>query len=292
MAAQFSRDKKLFQRHAGMPAARPLITLLTDFGVRDHFVASMKGVILSIRADARLVDLSHEISPHHIEEAAYVLDSCYRYFPDGTIHIAVVDPGVGSARRPILVATSRYYFLAPDNGLLSRVLWDERDAEVRQIENTLYRLPSEGATFDGRDLFAPVAAWLAMGEPVSGFGRVIDDPVVFPLAFPITQDGMLVGQIEYVDRFGNLITNITATEVRGWLDAAGRTHPAVHVGSCIIEGLVASYSEGGHGSPSALINSCGKLEIFLDQQSAAQRLQIGVGGEVRLCQPGRRSVDG
>lgn len=283
MAAQFSRDKKLFQRHAGMPAARPLITLLTDFGVRDHFVASMKGVILSIRADARVVDLSHEISPHHIEEAAYVLDSCYRYFPDGTIHVAVVDPGVGSARRPILVATSRYYFLAPDNGLLSRVLWDERDAEVRQIENTLYRLPSEGATFDGRDLFAPVAAWLATGEPVSAFGHVIDDPVVFPLSFPIMQDGIMVGQIEYVDRFGNLITNITAANVREWREATGRPHPAVQIGTCIIEGLVESYSQGALHGPSALINSSGKLEIFLDQQSAAENLKIGVGEEVRLC---------
>jgi len=283
MAPRFPPERKLFKRPAGVPAQHPLITLLTDFGARDHFVASMKGVILSIAPSAQIVDVSHDISPHKIEEAAYVIESCHRYFPEGTIHVTVVDPGVGSARRPIIVTTSRNYFLAPDNGLLSRVLWDERDAEVRQIENMLYRLPSEGATFDGRDLFAPAAAWLAMGEPTTSFGRVIEDPIVLPLAFPIMQDGTLIGQIEHIDRFGNLITNITTANVREWREATGRPHPAVHVGTCVIEGLVDSYSQGGLDSASALINSSGKLEIFLDQQSAARHLRIGVGEEVRLC---------
>jgi S-adenosylmethionine hydrolase len=283
MASRFHSDRKLFKWPAGVPPARPLITLLTDFGSRDNFVASMKGVILSIHSEARIVDVSHEISPHGIEEAAHVIASCYRYFEEGTIHVVVVDPGVGSARRSLLVTTSRQYFLAPDNGLLSRVLWDERDAEVRQIDNMLYRLPSEGPTFDGRDLFSPAAAWLAMGEPTSSFGHVIDDPVVLPLAFPITQDGMLIGQIEYIDRFGNLITNITAADVRGWSETTGRPHPTVHVGTHVIEGLVVSYSQGGLNSPSVLINSSGKLEIFLDQQSATQQLRIGLGEEVRLC---------
>ncbi len=283
MAPRFPPERKLFRRPAGLPAPHPLITLLTDFGARDHFVASMKGVILSISPAAQIVDVTHDIAPHGIEEAAYVIESCHRYFPEGTIHVTVVDPGVGSTRRPIVVTTSRNYFLAPDNGLLSRVLWKERDAEVREIENMLYRLPSEGATFDGRDLFAPSAAWLAMGEPTASFGRVIDDPVVFPIAFPIMQDGILVGQIEYVDRFGNLITNITAANVREWLDATGRPHPAVRVGTYVIEGLVVSYSQGGLHGPSALINSNGKLEIFLDQQSAAQNLKIGIGEEVCLA---------
>ncbi len=282
MASRFHSERKLFKWPAGVAPARPLITLLTDFGSRDNFVASMKGVILSIHSEARIVDLSHEISPHGIEEAAYVIASCHRYFEEGAIHVVVVDPGVGSARRSLLVTTSRQYFLAPDNGLLTRVLWDERDAEVRQIENMLYRLPSEGATFDGRDLFSPAAAWLAMGEPTSSFGRVIDDPVLLPLAFPIAQDGMLIGQIEHVDRFGNLITNITAANVREWSEATGRPHPAVHVGTCIIQGLVTSYSQGKLDSPSALINSSGKLEIFVEQQSAARYLQIGVGEKMRL----------
>ncbi|TKS60541.1 MAG: hypothetical protein EWM72_01275 [Nitrospira sp.] len=260
-----------------------IITLLSDFGDRDYFVASMKGVILSIHPDARIVDLSHQIAPHQIEEAGYILHSCYRSFPDGTIHVCVVDPGVGSARRPILVATSRHYFLAPDNGLLSLVLRDERNVEIRQITNAQYRLQSEGATFDGRDLFAPSAAWLAKGKPVSSFGRVIDDPVTRSIADPIRRGQALLGQIEYVDRFGNLISNITVKHIQEFRTAAGRLHLTVHVGTCAINGLVASYSEGSCDTPSALINSCGKLEIFLDRNSAAQRMQIGVGGEIRLC---------
>lgn len=265
-----------------MPPALPIITLLTDFGDRDYFVASMKGVILSIHPTARIVDLSHHIAPHRIEEAGYVLHSCYRTYPAGTIHVCVVDPGVGSARRPILVATSRHYFLAPDNGLLSRVLEDERGIEIRQIENVQYCLRSEGATFDGRDVFAPAAAWLARGEPVSSFGRVIDDPVTHSIADPIRQGATLVGQIEYVDRFGNLISNITAKHVREFGTVEGRRPISIHIGGRTINGLVVSYSEGKGDTPSALINSCGKLEIFLDRDSAAQRLQIGVGGEIRL----------
>src|SRR5918996_3383045 len=132
-----------------MPSAISVVTLLTDFGDRDYFVASMKGVILNINPQARLVDLSHRVSPYQIEEAAYLLKSSYRYFPDGTVHVAVVDPGVGSARRPLLVSTSRYFFLAPDNGLLTDILQDELSVEVRQLENRQYQLDSEGSTFDG-----------------------------------------------------------------------------------------------------------------------------------------------
>ncbi|HSN05407.1 MAG TPA: SAM-dependent chlorinase/fluorinase, partial [Nitrospira sp.] len=130
-----------------MPRALPVITLLTDFGDRDWFVASMKGVILTINPVARIVDLSHQITPHRIEEAAYCLQSCYRHFPEGTVHVAVVDPGVGSNRRPILAKTARYYFVAPDNGLLTPVLHEESDVAIRQLENPQYRLESPGGTF-------------------------------------------------------------------------------------------------------------------------------------------------
>lgn len=265
-----------------MPAARPLITLLTDFGERDYFVASMKGVILSIHPDARIVDLSHEIPPHRIEEAAYVLESCCRYFPEGTVHVAVVDPGVGSARRPLLASTEKYHFLAPDNGLLTRVLRHEQRVEIRRVENTAYRLHAEGATFDGRDVFAPAAAWLAKGKPVSSFGRVIHDPVTFTILEPAWEGHTLVGAIEYVDRFGNLISNITVDHLQKWRTLAGRRQPTIHAGPCAIDGLVSSYCEGRQDTPSALVNSCGKLEIFLDRNSAAQRMNIGVGEKIRL----------
>lgn len=266
-----------------MPPARPLITLLTDFGDRDYFVASMKGVILSINPEATIVDLSHQIAPYAIEDASYLLKSCYRSFPAGTIHVSVVDPGVGSARRPLIAKSERYFFLAPDNGLLTPILAEDSEMEVREIENADYRLTSPGHTFDGRDLFAPAAAWLAKGEPVSSFGRVVDDPVTRSIADPIWQGQSLVGQIEYVDRFGNLISNMTVKHIQEFLTAAGRQHLTIHVGAYTIDGLVASYSEGRSNTPSALINSCGKLEIFLDRNHAAQRLQIGVGGKIRLC---------
>src|SRR5207244_155930 len=155
-----------------MPSAISVVTLLTDFGERDYFVASMKGVILNINPQARIVDLSHQVRPQQVDEAAYLLKSCYRYFPEGTVHVVVVDPGVGSARRPLLVTSSRYYFVAPDNGVLTDVLQEEVSVEVREIENKQYRLDAEGATFDGRDLFAPAAAWLTRGQPPGSYGRL------------------------------------------------------------------------------------------------------------------------
>jgi S-adenosyl-L-methionine hydrolase (adenosine-forming) len=266
-----------------MPHPSGLITLLTDFGDRDAFVASMKGVILTINPQATLVDISHQVPPHSIEEASYILKSCYRYFPDGTVHVAVVDPGVGSARRPLIAKSEQYYFLAPDNGLLTPILAEDRRVEVREIENANYRLTSLGHTFDGRDLFAPAAAWLTKGNPVSSFGRVIDDPVMRSITDPVWQGQSLVGTIEYVDRFGNLISNVTVKHLQEFLAAVGRQHPIMHIGTCTIHGLVASYSEGKSDIPSALINSCGKLEIFLDRNHTAQRLRMGVGEEIRLC---------
>jgi S-adenosylmethionine hydrolase len=260
-----------------------IITLLTDFGDRDAFVASMKGVILTINPQATLVDISHHVSPHSIEEAAHLLKSCYRYYPEGTVHVAVVDPGVGSARRPLIAKSGQYFFLAPDNGLLTPILAEDRDMEVREIENTNYRLISPGHTFDGRDLFAPAAAWVAKGEAVSSFGRVINDPVRRSIVEPIWEGQSMVGQIEHVDRFGNLISNITVKHLQDFQAAVGREDPVICIGAYTINGLVASYSEGRSDAPSALINSCGKLEIFLDRHHAAQGLHIGVGGEVRLC---------
>ena len=266
-----------------MPHPLGLITLLTDFGDRDSFVASMKGVILTINPQATIVDLSHHVTPHSVEDAAYLLKSCYRYFPEDTVHVAVVDPGVGSTRRPLIAKSEHYYFLAPNNGLLTPILAEERKMEVREIENADYRLTSPGHTFDGRDLFAPAAAWLTRGESLSSFGRVIDDPILRSIADPIWDGQALVGQIEYVDRFGNLMSNITVKHIEEFRVVAGRKDLIIHIGTCTINGLVTSYSEGSRNSPSALINSCGKLEIFLDRNSAARHLQTRIGGEIRLC---------
>jgi S-adenosylmethionine hydrolase len=265
-----------------MPHPLGLITLLTDFGDRDSFVASMKGVILTINPHTAIVDLSHHVPPHSVEDAAYLLKSCYRYFPEGTVHVAVVDPGVGSARRPLIAQSEDYFFLAPDNGLLTLILAEDSTIEVREIENADYRLTSPGHTFDGRDLFAPAAAWLTKQEPFASFGRLIDDCKTFTISKPKWEAMALVGEIVHVDRFGNLISNLTPQHLEEVCVAAKRRQPFIRIGERIIEGLVASYSEGMVEQPSALINSDGRLEIFVKEASAADLLQTGRGERIEV----------
>jgi hypothetical protein len=265
-----------------VPHPLGLITLLTDFGDRDSFVASMKGVILTINPQATIVDLSHHVPPHSIEEAAYLLKSCYRYFPKGTVHVAVVDPGVGSARRPLIAQSEHYFFLVPDNGLLTHILAEDSEMEVREIENEDFRLTSPGHTFDGRDLFAPAAAWLTRQQPFASFGRLIDDCKTFTISKPKWEALALVGEIVHVDRFGNLISNLTPQHLEEVCVAATRRQPFIRIGERIIEGLVASYSEGKAEQPSALINSDGQLEIFVNEASAADLLQTGRGARIEV----------
>jgi len=265
-----------------VPHPLGLITLLTDFGDRDWFVASMKGVILTINPHATLVDLSHHVPPHSVEDAAYILKSCYRYFPDGTVHMAVVDPGVGSARRAITVKSARYFFLAPDNGVLSYIFDDEQPVEVREINQRKFRRESPGRTFDGRDLFAPAAARLAKQEPFESYGPVIGDYQTFPIAQPHWEQATLVGEIVYGDRFGNLITNLAQQHLEEVRVVAKGRQLSVLIGKRIIEGLVESYSEGMAEKPSALINSEGKLEVFLKEASAADLLKVGRGARIEV----------
>ena len=265
-----------------MPHPLGLITLLTDFGDRDSFVASMRGVILTINPHATLVDLSHHVPPHSVENAAYLLKSCYRYFPEGTVHVAVVDPGVGSARRPLIAKSERYFFLAPDNGLLTHILADSSEMEVREIENKAYRLISPGHTFDGRDLFAPAAAWLTKQQPFASFGRLIDDCKTLTISKPKWEDKALVGEIVHVDRFGNLISNLTPHHVQEVRDATKRSNAHIRIAGHKIETLVGSYSEGMAEWPSALINSDGQLEIFAKEASAADLLKVGKGARVEV----------
>ncbi|MEC4889156.1 MAG: SAM-dependent chlorinase/fluorinase [Nitrospira sp.] len=263
-----------------MPSALPLITLLTDFGERDWFVASMKGVILSINPAARIVDLSHHITPHRIDEAAYCLRSCYRYFPEGTVHVAVVDPGVGSGRRAILVKTARYYFVAPDNGLLTPIFTEEPDAEIWQLENRQYRLESQGATFHGRDVFAPAAAWLSTGLHAGVFGPPVSDPVTIDWPQPMVEGARVRGHIVYVDCFGNAISNITSAHVMAVQAGIGSASVTIRLLDHRIEGLVGSYQAGRSGAPCGLINSNGVLEVFVKEGSAASLLGVSVGAPI------------
>ncbi|MCP9472800.1 MAG: SAM-dependent chlorinase/fluorinase [Nitrospira sp.] len=274
-----------------MPPPRPLITLLSDFGVRDWFVPSMKGVILRINPAVSIVDLSHDITPHRIEEAGFFLASCIRYFPEGTIHVAVVDPGVGTSRRPLLISTGVSFFIGPDNGLFSEILEQYPKAEVRKIDNRDYRLETAGSTFDGRDVFAPAAAWLSTGVPKELFGPVIHDPVRRFLVRPAWQEESLLGRIVCVDHFGNLISNLRREDVDAVEARSRRSGLLIRIGAWAIDGLVASYDEGSYEIPKALINSNGHVEVFLRERSAALHLRLGLGEEVRLL-PRERSLPG
>ena len=265
-----------------MPHPSGLITLLTDFGNRDYFVASMKGVILTINPQATLVDISHQVPPHSVQDAAYLLNSCHRYFPEGTVHVAVVDPGVGSARRPLIAKSERYFFLAPDNGLLTHILADSGEIEVREIENKAYQLTSPGRTFDGRDLFAPAAAWLTKQQPFASFGRLIEDCKTFTISKPKWEAMTLVGEIVHVDRFGNLISNLTPHHMKEIHDVTKRPHTQIRIAGYTIDGLVGSYAEGSSVEPSALINSNGAVEVFINEGNAAQRLKTGCRTEIIL----------
>lgn len=271
---------------ASVPHSLRLITLLTDFGDRDWFVAGMKGVILSIHPDACIVDLSHQIAPHRIDEAAYFLASCYREFPEGTIHVVVVDPGVGSARRAIAVKSARYFFLGPDNGILSYIFRDEQPVEVREIDQQKFRRETPGHTFDGRDLFAPAAARLAKHEPFESYGPVIEECLRCSIPQPHWEHAGLVGEVAYVDRFGNLISNLTSQHLEELRSTTSRRQLAIRIGDRVIKDLVDSYSNGSAGQPYALINSDGRIEIFLKEASAADLLHVGKGERIEVSHEG------
>ncbi len=265
-----------------MPSAISLVTLLTDFGESDYFVPSMKGVILGINPQTRILDLTHRIPPHGIQQAAFFLKSCYQYYPDGTVHVVVVDPDVGSDRRALLVSTSRYFFIAPDNGVLSYVLKEEASVEVRAIENKQYRLDSAGATFDGRDLFAPSAAWLTKGQVPGSYGRLVYDHVTLPEDPPKMNQQVLQGRIIYIDHFGNAITDITPSDIETFRSVTKQDCAGLRVGAFTIKDFKTYYGEGATGLPEMLINSNGYLEIFIKQGRAVDRCDLQVGQRVEL----------
>ncbi len=267
----------------------PLVTLLTDFGTADTCVGSMKGVILGINPEARIVDLTHDVPVHNIRSGSYLLHTATRYFPSGAIHVAVVDPGVGSARRPILVSTSTQHFFAPDNGLLSDVLAEEPDAEIRELTAQKYFLAALGPTFHGRDLFAPAAAWLTQGEPLDAFGPRITDAVRFEIRRPVMDKGRLIGEVRHIDRFGNLITNIGHAELRDLTDMDNWLGVQVKVGKATVTGLQRCYADAKPKKPAALVNSDGRLELFCKQARAdtCAKAKLGDRVEVRAPLPSR-----
>jgi S-adenosylmethionine hydrolase len=259
----------------------PVITLLTDFGSMDHYAGVMKGVMLGVCPDATLVDISHEITPYAIPEAAFTLSQAWPYFPRGTVHLIVVDPGVGSSRRPILVEAAAHYFVAPDNGVLT-MLYDAIPVhEVREITAAGYFRHPVSRTFHGRDMFAPVAAYLATGVAPSEFGRRIEDYRRLDFARPArTGPKTWTGTILKADHFGNLITNF-ASET--WLRLA--TEPfEMKVGGRLLSRIASSYAEIDPGELFVIGGSAGFLEVSMNQGSAARTAGAGSGDamEIRL----------
>ncbi len=263
-----------------MPA---IITLTTDYGARDSFTASVKGVILKINPQTQIVDISNEITPQDIWEAAYVLKSAYSHFPKGTVHLAVVDPGVGSGRRPIVVVTESYYFVGPDNGVFSLIYQEAERLRVHHITSTHYFLPNPGPTFHGRDVFAPVAGWLAKGIPSGNFGEEITDFSKLNVPAPKVTPNNIEGHVVHIDRFGNVITDILYKDIQPLLaEGADLGTATVTAAGKEIRGLKKYYAEAAPGVPGAIINSSGALEIFMFKQNARTALSIKRGEAVRL----------
>ena len=255
----------------------PIVTLTTDFGLSDGYVGTMHGVILGICPPARIVDLSHDIAPQNVHQGAFVLHMAHRYFPPGTVHVVVVDPGVGSERRAIAVQTANACFVAPDNGVLSYVLASGTPLAQVELTRSEYWLPEISQTFHGRDIFAPVGAHLANGVPIEALGTPLDNPVRLPLSQPeIRSDGSILAHVRYVDRFGNLITDAEGAllgDHRDWV---------IEVSGQRVVGVSSSYAETPKGELLALIDSSGCLEIAVREGSGAASIGALPGSEVLI----------
>ena len=258
---------------------RPVIAFLTDFGSRDHYAGTMRGVVLGICPDVTLVDVTHDIAPHDVMEGALQLAATYRYFPTGTIFVAVVDPGVGSARRGLAADIGDYRFVAPDNGVLTAVFRESPPKRVVELTERRYARPTVSRTFEGRDRFAPAAAWLAKGIQLTAFGRNVTDYRQIDLPVPIEGADGLEGAVLHVDRFGNLVTNIDRRAVE---KLAGGGSVEIQAGSHRVAKLVSTYADVPDGEICALFGSTDHLEIAANGESAARRLGLERGAPVHL----------
>jgi len=261
---------------------RPIIALLTDFGTSDIYVAEMKAVILSICPEAEIVDITHDIPKFNIRLGAIKLLEASRYFPEGTIHVGVVDPGVGTARRPIIVHAERHLYVGPDNGLLIPAAMQEGIKAVYHIENRKYLFPKISRTFHGRDIFAPTAAHLALGVKPSDFGRKIDDYVVIDLPKPRIVGNSIEGEILYIDQFGNSITNISEEMLHKIGIKDGCTLKVELEGREMKLRLVSAYGDAEVGEVLTIIGDNDLLEVSINRGNAAKSLNIKVGDRVRI----------
>lgn len=256
---------------------RPTIALLSDFGLRDHYAGTMKGVMLGIAPDVTLVDISHDIPPHDVLTAALELSAAFKYFPAGTIFLTVIDPGVGSARRGLAAEAGDYRFVAPDNGVLTAVFQDLAPKKVVELTERRYARPTVSRTFEGRDRFAPAAAWLARGIQLSALGRPVSDYHRLDIPKPAFTEQAVQGQVLRVDRFGNAVTNIDRRTFEKFVEGAG---VQIEAGPELIGRLVATYAEIGAGEICALFGSTDHLELAANSASAAERLGLERGAPV------------
>jgi S-adenosyl-L-methionine hydrolase (adenosine-forming) len=258
---------------------RPVVALLTDFGTRDHYAGTLKGVVLSVCPDATLVDIGHDLPAHDVAAGAFELAACYRYFPIGTIFLVVVDPGVGSARRGIAADIGDYRFVAPDNGVLSAVFREAPPKKVIELTERKYARPTVSRTFEGRDRFAPAAGFLAKGVALVSLGKSVKDYQTIDLPRPSLSGRELSGEVVRVDRFGNLITNI---DRRTFEQFAGSSAIAVLVGGREIPRVVGTYAEAPAGEMCALFGSTDHLEVAINAGDAAATLKLARGAPARV----------
>jgi S-adenosylmethionine hydrolase len=266
--------------------SRGIITLLTDFGTTDPYVSAMKGVALSINPEVQLVDIAHEIPPHDVTEAGYVLTMVHRYYPPGTVHVVVVDPGVGSERRILAAEVEGRVLMAPDNGLLTMALASSPPQRVVSVSNADYFHHPVSMTFHGRDVFAPVAAHLTLGVDLGEMGPEVEEYERLAAAAAAVSETAIDGQVIHVDRFGNLVTNITREDIAAF-PGEQTTALRVHVAAEEISGVSRTYAEVGLGELLAVIGSTGLLEISTNRGSAADVLGVGRRTQVRVTRSTR-----
>jgi S-adenosyl-L-methionine hydrolase (adenosine-forming) len=262
-------------------AHRPIVTLTTDFGINDYFVGAVKGVILDIVPEAAIVDISHAVQAFDVLDGALTISQTYSYFPTGTVHMVVVDPGVGTTRRPIIASSDGYHFVAPDNGVLSMVYAKEERIHVRHVTSDHYFRQPISNTFHGRDIFAPVAAYLAKMVDSHKFGDEIEDYVRFAAPKPKPAgDNRLRAVVLKVDRFGNLITNLAPEDAPALF--TGETPFKIVVGNKEISEIRNAYADGAPGEVFGILGSMGFLEIVANRAAAAQITGAGKGAEVSI----------
>ncbi len=256
---------------------RPIITLTTDFGTQDPFVGIMKGVILSICPDAQVVDITHEIEPQNIRQGALAIQSAWSWFPAGTVHVVVVDPGVGSARRHVAATFKDHVFIGPDNGVLAPSV--EGGGQFFELAESKFFLKTVSTSFHGRDVFAPTAGWVAKGTPLSEMGLAITDPVQLHLTQAKIDKTSIIGEVVYIDRFGNLMTNIQEAPLRNLMQLGPLT---ITIGNLTLHGFNDNYAQGEKGQAGAIISSWGQLEVFVRDGNAADIFDCDVGKAVLI----------